>query len=72
MAKRLVGGLGDENTRWNANVAQFREEMITVLGDALLAAAFVSYIGPFSAGLRMSLWSETWLPDIIEKKIKFT
>jgi dynein heavy chain len=43
-----------------------------MIGDALVSAAFVSYIGPFSAGFRVSLWKNTWLPDILEKKIPFT
>jgi dynein heavy chain len=46
--------------------------MQSVIGDALVSAAFVSYIGPFSAGFRISLWRDTWLPDILEKKIPFT
>lgn len=72
LAKRLVGGLGSENTRWNENIAKFKEDMITVLGDALLASAFVSYIGPFSAGLRLELWQNTWLPNIKEREISYT
>ncbi|CAG9311235.1 unnamed protein product [Blepharisma stoltei] len=72
LAKRLVGGLGSENTRWNENIAKFKEDMITVLGDALLASAFVSYIGPFSAWLRLNLWQETWLPNINTREISFT
>lgn len=38
-----------------------------MIGDSLLASAFVSYIGAFSAKLRLELWKTTWLPDIIEK-----
>ena len=72
LAEKLVGSLGDENTRWSENVAQYKKEMVTVLGDALLASSFVSYIGPFSASLRLKLWSETWLPNIVERKIAYT
>ena len=72
LAKRLVGGLGSENTRWNDNVAKFREDTKTVVGDALLASAFVSYIGPFSAHLRLKLWQSTWLPNIKDREISFT
>jgi len=43
-----------------------------MIGNALISAAFVSYIGPFSAGFRNSLWRDTWIPDIILKKIPFT
>jgi dynein heavy chain len=43
-----------------------------MIGNALVSAAFVSYIGPFSASFRAGLWKESWLPDISEKKIPAT
>jgi dynein heavy chain len=43
-----------------------------MIGNALISAAFVSYIGPFSYIFRARLWKDTWLPDIQEKKIPFT
>jgi hypothetical protein len=35
----------------------------------LLAAAFVSYAGPFNATLRRQLVAERWLPDIVARGI---
>ena len=72
LANRLVGGLADENKRWTENVATFKHERVTMIGNALISAAFVSYIGPFSYLFRGRLWKETWLPDIVDKKIPFT
>jgi len=72
LAERLVNGLADENTRWGQNVESYKEERVTMIGDALISAAFVSYIGPFSYLFRNRLWQDTWLPDIVEKKIPFT
>ena len=43
-----------------------------MIGNALVSAAFVSYIGPFSNTFRNDLWREIWLPDIIDLKIPFT
>jgi len=43
-----------------------------MIGDALVSAAFVSYIGPFSAGFRVGLWKEIWIPDIENKRIPIT
>jgi dynein heavy chain, axonemal len=43
-----------------------------MIGNALISAAFVSYIGPFSYIFRSRLWKDTWLVDIQEKKIPFT
>jgi dynein heavy chain len=56
LANRLVNGLADENVRWSNNVVTFKEEVITMIGDALIASAFVSYIGPFSFRFRKNLW----------------
>jgi len=43
-----------------------------MIGDALVSAAFVSYIGPFSYLFRNRLWKEEWIPDIVEKQIPIT
>ena len=72
LANRLVNGLADENVRWANNVITFKEERVTMIGDALVSAAFVSYIGPFSYTFRGRLWKDQWLVDIEEKKIPFT
>ena len=72
LANRLVGGLADENTRWANNVITYKAEKNTMIGDALVSAAFVSYIGPFSASFRGGLWRDSWLPDIVEKQIPYT
>lgn len=69
LAERLVNGLSDEKIRWTANVATFKEEKLTMIGNALVSAAFVSYIGPFLYTFRERLWQEQWIPDILEKKI---
>ena len=67
-----MGGLADENKRWGENVTTFKGERKMMIGNALVSAAFVSYIGPFSFSFRSKLWKETWLPDIISRKIPFT
>lgn len=56
LANRLVGGLADENARWRINVSHLTDDSITMIGNALLSAAFVSYIGPFSQNFRKGLW----------------
>jgi len=43
-----------------------------MIGNALVSAAFVSYIGPFSFKFRNMLWIDNWIPDINEKKIPYT
>ena len=67
LANRLVNGLADENVRWNKNVGTLGQERVTMIGDALISAAFVSYIGPFSYTFRDNLWKNVWLDDIVAK-----
>jgi dynein heavy chain len=72
LAQRLVDGLADENTRWKNNVQTFKKEKLSTIGDALLSAAFVSYIGPFTSAFRQELWADQWLNDINTRKIPIT
>ena len=71
-AERLVNGLAGENKRWGENVKFLTANIKSVIGNALLAAAFVSYIGAFSAKLRLELWSTIWLTDLKTKAIPIT
>jgi len=43
-----------------------------MIGNALVSAAFVSYIGPFSSEFRNNLWRELWIPDMTDLKIPYT
>ena len=43
-----------------------------MIGNTLVSAAFVSYIGPFSYNFRVNLWQEQWVPDIAALKIPYT
>jgi dynein heavy chain len=56
LANRLVNGLADERVRWMSNVETYKLERLTMIGNAILAAAFVSYIGPFNSQFRANLW----------------
>ena len=71
-AEKLVNGLAGENKRWGENVKFLQANIRNVIGNCLLAAAFVSYIGAFSAKIRNELWRFTWLGDIRDKKIPIT
>ena len=52
LAQRLDASLRDENVRWVSSMRAFAESQKTVLGDVLLASAFVSLAGPFSKTYR--------------------
>ena len=64
IANRLVNGLADEKIRWENKHKTLGNEKMTMIGDAIVSAAFVSYIGPFSAEFRGDLWENVWLTDI--------
>ena len=49
LAERLVNGLASENVRWGNEIASLKANEVTLVGDVLLASAFVSYIGGFNA-----------------------
>lgn len=72
LANRLVGGLADENKRWKESVKTMSVDALKMIGNAVLSAAFVSYIGPFSQDFRDDLWKTQWLEDIAKNKIPFT
>ncbi|GJQ70897.1 hypothetical protein Trydic_g814 [Trypoxylus dichotomus] len=61
-ARRLNIALGDEQTRWEQSVLSCGAELVTVIGDVLLAAGCVAYIGAFTSNYRKELM-EMWLQD---------
>jgi hypothetical protein len=54
-AEKLIGGLGGERARWEQSIARFNKQLTCVPGDALVAAAFMSYAGPFDTQYRESM-----------------
>lgn len=69
LADRLINGLSGENTRWNQEIKRMESVEGRLVGDVMVAAAFVSYAGPFNMHFRQQLVNEKWLPDLIERAI---
>lgn len=42
---QLLGSLGSERDRWNGSCDGFSQQMDSLIGDALLSAAFLTYSG---------------------------
>ena len=64
LARRLVSSLGGETERWATGVKTLREEKENLVGDVLVASAFLSYVGPFTKPFREQLVREQWLPGL--------
>ncbi|CAK4711321.1 unnamed protein product [Aphanomyces euteiches] len=62
LAGTLTKDLGSENVRWGINVLQLQKEKDLLVGDCLLASAFISYIGPFTKPFRDELINKHWVP----------
>merc|ERR1740129_395928 len=72
LAERLVNGLADEYKRWTQTVKELQDLGVKLIGNCLLASAFVGYISPFSSRLRLELWSGGWTKDVEDRKIPIT
>ncbi len=69
LANRLVGGLDSERTRWARELDGLFESAAAIVGDAALAAAFLTYAAPFPRDLRLTLWHRHWAADLVEREI---
>jgi len=54
-AEKLVSGLMGERERWKQSIKQYEGEIKNLVGDCLIASAFLSYAGPFPANYRYSI-----------------
>ena len=61
-AETLVVGLADEAKRWSETVKVLQVDEINLVGNMILAAGYVSYVGPFTSKYR----------NILLKRIQFT
>jgi dynein heavy chain len=52
---KLISGLSGEKTRWEATLIELDDKFIKLIGDCMLASAFMSYCGPFPSEYRDSL-----------------
>lgn len=50
-AETLLGGLGGEKGRWSENAFVLNNSLVNVIGDVLLAAGCVAYLGCFTVNV---------------------
>ncbi|XP_071333968.1 dynein axonemal heavy chain 2 [Trachinotus anak] len=70
-ADKLVTGLAGERVRWEERVAGLEENMGYLVGDCLLAASFLSYMGPFLSNYRDELLA-IWMKEVRDLEIPCT
>ncbi|KAG9346625.1 hypothetical protein JZ751_006936 [Albula glossodonta] len=68
-AGKLVSGLAGERVRWEETVKGLEEDMGFLVGDCLLAAAFLSYMGPFLSSYRDEIVTTIWMKQIRELQV---
>ena len=66
LAQRLTNALASENVRWAENILTMEADKSLLTGDVLLAAAFISYIGPFTKTFRDKLMTQIFTPFLQE------
>jgi dynein heavy chain len=69
LAQRLVNALGSESVRWNAAIIELGDKIQVIIGDVLLASAFVSYVGPFNKSFRDQIINVKFLDFFKKNKI---
>ena len=68
-ADKLINGLSSENKRWTDELNELKIKRVKLLGDCLVCAAFLAYVGAFTWEFRRELVFETWQKDLIEKTV---
>ncbi|XP_076363131.1 dynein heavy chain at 89D isoform X2 [Tachypleus tridentatus] len=68
-ADKLISGLASEDLRWKKELSDLEERKIQLLGDCLVSAAFLSYVGAFSWEFRNQMVYNDWKKDIQDRGI---
>ncbi|XP_031362138.1 dynein axonemal heavy chain 10 [Lonchura striata] len=68
-ADKLIAGLKSENERWTEEFKELEIRKVKLLGDCLLAAAFLCYVGAFSWEFRHEMLYQVWQEDIFSREI---
>jgi dynein heavy chain, axonemal len=61
-AEKLLGGLSGEAVRWKENVKKLTNDLNNLTGNILLAAANISYLGPFTYEYRIKM-NQDWIKE---------
>ena len=59
-AKKLIGGLGGEKQRWTQAAENLQNIYDNLVGDVLISAGVIAYLGPFTLAFR-DLCTQDWV-----------
>ena len=71
LTKLVISGLAGEKIRWEASAENLEVSMGFLVGDCLVASAFLSYMGPFLSNYRDEMVENIWLKQVINFLIFF-
>jgi len=54
-AEKLVSGLSSESERWNVRAEELEGDLKNLIGNIIISAGYISYLGPFTLPYRMEL-----------------
>ena len=64
-AEKLVTGLAGEAERWKVNAALLEEDKKNLVGNIILAAGSLAYLGPFTYNYRVEIVKK-WIANCKE------
>jgi dynein heavy chain len=67
-AEKLVNGLANESMRWKKSIEDLEVDLTNMIGNQIVAAGCVSYVGPFTSVYREKM-KQIWIHYCNEKKI---
>ncbi|KAL3142804.1 hypothetical protein ABBQ38_003103 [Trebouxia sp. C0009 RCD-2024] len=54
-AEKLIGGLGGEKVRWTETAQRLKDAYAHLVGDMIISAAIIAYLGPFTSAYRQRI-----------------
>lgn len=70
-AGKLIELLTDEGKRWEQNIVKLKDDEVYFAGNVFIAAATLSYLGPFNGQFREEL-VDTWKRYALDHDLEFS
>ncbi|XP_036367019.1 dynein heavy chain 1, axonemal-like isoform X1 [Octopus sinensis] len=70
-ADKLIGGLADEKNRWKASALRYEKIQDNMVGDVMVSAAYIAYLGTFTGEYRAAMYS-SWIQKMHELDVPQT